>query len=169
MENPQLGQMMTDLIGRGALRKSTRTFLQGRIRDILLKIEKNQRSKFSEEIEIRSHLSVENVMPVNWEDHWPLEDGTIEDGVFADGANGKSPTANGKPLSIRIGRSQANEFCSEARQGNEGNRFRQTAQTAFRFGIERTEKGLSQDRQRQCRDVSGEDRHQNADEKHNTK
>ena len=53
-----------------------------RLQDILTKIEKAQRNKFSEEIDIKSRLTVEHIMPVQWEEHWPLSNGqkvTVQD------------------------------------------------------------------------------------------
>lgn len=50
-----------------------------RIREILMRVEEYERNKFSEKVVIKSALTIEHVMPVNWEEHWPLSDGTVVD------------------------------------------------------------------------------------------
>lgn len=48
-----------------------------RLQYILKRIEQAKRSKKSEEIEIRSSLSIEHILPVTWYEKWPLDDGRI--------------------------------------------------------------------------------------------
>jgi len=47
-----------------------------RVQEILKKIESFENCRFTEEIEIKSNLSVEHIMPQEWEENWPLSDGT---------------------------------------------------------------------------------------------
>jgi len=42
---------------------------------MLREIENNHRSKFSEDVVIKSALTVEHVMPQSWEENWPLQNG----------------------------------------------------------------------------------------------
>lgn len=46
-----------------------------RIQYILREIEQHQRSQKSEDVEIKSWLTVEHVMPQNWLEHWSLQSG----------------------------------------------------------------------------------------------
>jgi uncharacterized protein with ParB-like and HNH nuclease domain len=46
-----------------------------RLQYILKKIEQAKRCKKSEEVEIRSALSIEHILPVSWYDYWSLADG----------------------------------------------------------------------------------------------
>lgn len=45
---------------------------QSRLRYLFEAIEKAKRSALSEEIEIRSELTVEHIMPQKWQQHWPV-------------------------------------------------------------------------------------------------
>lgn len=45
---------------------------QARLRYLFEAIEKKKRSKWSEQIEISSELTVEHIMPRNWRTHWPI-------------------------------------------------------------------------------------------------
>lgn len=42
---------------------------------MLREIENNHRSRFSEDVVIKSALTVEHVMPQSWEEKWPLQSG----------------------------------------------------------------------------------------------
>ena len=48
---------------------------QARIRYILESIEMAKRSRKNEDIQIRSALTIEHIMPRNWKEHWPLQNG----------------------------------------------------------------------------------------------
>jgi hypothetical protein len=62
------------------LSKSVYKYLpSSRIEYLLKKIEVEMRSRKSEEIEIKSDLTIEHVLPIDWYDNWPLENGS--DGV----------------------------------------------------------------------------------------
>jgi len=53
-----------------------------RVRAVLESIERAKRQKFHETSQLSAGLTVEHVLPVHWEDHWPLPDGsrpTLED------------------------------------------------------------------------------------------
>jgi len=53
------------------------TMLQSsRTRAVLEEIEKTKRTKYHETTELAPHLTVEHVMPQEWQEHWPLPDGT---------------------------------------------------------------------------------------------
>ena len=47
-----------------------------RVGALLEEIEKSMRTKFNEDVEIKSRLSIEHVMPERWEKRWPLSDGS---------------------------------------------------------------------------------------------
>ncbi|MCE9649629.1 MAG: DUF262 domain-containing HNH endonuclease family protein [Parvibaculum sp.] len=54
------------------------TVLQpARTRAVLEEIERSKRTKFHETSELAPHLTVEHVLPREWQEHWPLPDGTI--------------------------------------------------------------------------------------------
>ncbi|KAF0233292.1 MAG: hypothetical protein FD177_1787 [Desulfovibrionaceae bacterium] len=56
---------------------------QPRLRYLFEAIEKAKRSMLSEEIEIRSELTIEHIMPQNWQEHWPVpEFGHVPEGEF---------------------------------------------------------------------------------------
>lgn len=55
-------------LGRGQYRQNR----QPRLRFIFEHIERAKRSSLSEEIEIKSALTVEHIMPQKWRDHWPI-------------------------------------------------------------------------------------------------
>ena len=60
------------------LQKRIYKFIPSRkIEGILKKIETFERNRFSEDVEIKSPLSVEHIMPKGWQAKWPLCDGTI--------------------------------------------------------------------------------------------
>lgn len=60
------------------------TLRAARTRAVLEELEVAIRSKFNEDIEIKSALSVEHIMPVRWEKSWPLADGTyLEEDAFS--------------------------------------------------------------------------------------
>ena len=46
-----------------------------RVRTVLEAIERTKRLKFHETHELKTDLSVEHILPSDWEDHWPLPDG----------------------------------------------------------------------------------------------
>ena len=46
-----------------------------RVRAVLEAIEREKRQKFHETDQLNADLSVEHILPSNWEDHWPLPDG----------------------------------------------------------------------------------------------
>jgi len=48
-----------------------------RLQYILKRLEQAKRSAKNEDIHIRSSLTIEHVMPVTWETHWPLPDGRM--------------------------------------------------------------------------------------------
>ena len=48
-----------------------------RLQFILKRIEQAKRSAKNEDIHIKSSLTIEHVMPVTWETHWPLPDGRM--------------------------------------------------------------------------------------------
>jgi len=48
-----------------------------RLQYILKRVEQAKRSAKNEDIHIRSSLTIEHVMPVTWETHWPLPDGRM--------------------------------------------------------------------------------------------
>ena len=62
---------------------------QPRLRYLFQAIEKAKRSALSEEIEIKSELTVEHIMPQSWKEHWPVPgfdhvpDGVINADQFA--------------------------------------------------------------------------------------
>ncbi|MBK6897503.1 MAG: DUF262 domain-containing protein [Alphaproteobacteria bacterium] len=47
-----------------------------RVRAVLEAIEREKRQKFHETDQLGADLSVEHVLPTEWEEHWPLPDGT---------------------------------------------------------------------------------------------
>ena len=53
-------------------RDQYKTARQPRLRYIFEHIEKAKRSKLSEEVEIKSALTVEHIMPQKWREHWPV-------------------------------------------------------------------------------------------------
>lgn len=57
-----------DWLGRDQYKSSR----QPRLRYIFEAIEKAKRSVLSEEIEIKSELTVEHIMPKSWRQHWPV-------------------------------------------------------------------------------------------------
>ncbi len=48
-----------------------------RLQFILKRIEQAKRSAMNEDIHIKSSLTIEHLMPVTWETHWPLPDGRV--------------------------------------------------------------------------------------------
>ena len=48
-----------------------------RLQYILKRLEQAKRSAKNEDVHIRSSLTIEHVMPVTWETHWPLPDGRM--------------------------------------------------------------------------------------------
>ncbi len=46
-----------------------------RVRTVLEAIEREKRQKFHETDQLNSDLSVEHILPSEWEEHWPLPDG----------------------------------------------------------------------------------------------
>ena len=46
-----------------------------RVRAVLEAIERDKRQKFHETNELNSDLSTEHILPVEWEEHWPIADG----------------------------------------------------------------------------------------------
>ncbi len=48
-----------------------------RVKAILESIERAKRQKFHETDQLSSHLSVEHILPSQWQNHWPLSDGEI--------------------------------------------------------------------------------------------
>ena len=48
-----------------------------RLQYILKRIEQAKRSAMNEDIHIKSSLTIEHLMPVTWETHWPLPDGRM--------------------------------------------------------------------------------------------
>ena len=46
-----------------------------RVRAVLEAIERKKRRKFHETDQLKTDLSVEHILPSDWEDHWPLPDG----------------------------------------------------------------------------------------------
>ena len=46
-----------------------------RVRAVLESIERKKRRKFHETDQLKTDLSVEHILPSDWEDHWPLPDG----------------------------------------------------------------------------------------------
>lgn len=53
-----------------------------RLQYILKRVEQAKRSAKNEDIHIRSSLTIEHVMPVRWEEHWPLTSGRIAKSSF---------------------------------------------------------------------------------------
>lgn len=54
-----------------------------RVGAVLVELEKAMRTKFNEDIEIKSKLSIEHIMPEKWEKRWPLSDGShLKEGAF---------------------------------------------------------------------------------------
>lgn len=47
-----------------------------RLRDILWELERSLRTKYSEDLQPPSQLSIDHIMPQNWQQHWPLENNT---------------------------------------------------------------------------------------------
>lgn len=45
---------------------------QGRLRYLFEALEERKRTKMSEVVEIKTHLTLEHIMPVKWREHWPL-------------------------------------------------------------------------------------------------
>src|SRR5690606_31722489 len=60
---------------------------QPRLRYLLEAIEKAKRTKLSEEVQIKSTLTIEHVMPRSWQEHWPLPDEALNRPGFAGGSN----------------------------------------------------------------------------------
>ncbi len=52
----------------------------GRTRSILEELEKAKRTRYNETTSLSEHLTVEHVLPVRWEESWPLPDGTLPTG-----------------------------------------------------------------------------------------
>lgn len=50
-------------------------FPSSRVRSFLKEIENELHTKLSEEVEIKSWLTIEHVMPLAWQEHWPLQSG----------------------------------------------------------------------------------------------
>ena len=46
-----------------------------RVRAVLEAIERQKRQKFHETNKLNTDLSIEHILPSDWEDHWPLSDG----------------------------------------------------------------------------------------------
>ena len=46
-----------------------------RVRTVLEAIEREKRQKFHETDQLNTNLSVEHILPTQWEEHWPLTDG----------------------------------------------------------------------------------------------
>lgn len=53
---------------------------QPRLRYILEAIEMAKRSSKNEDIQIKSALTIEHIMPKGWKEHWPLQNGELIDG-----------------------------------------------------------------------------------------
>ncbi len=47
-----------------------------RVRSILESLEKAKRGKYQENGQLNSNLSVEHILPIDWREHWPLDDGS---------------------------------------------------------------------------------------------
>lgn len=82
-----------------------------RVRAILEAIEQVKRTRFNEEIQLKGTLTVEHIMPVTWQNHWPLPNGEkptqeqISAALFADegGDSIESMIAKRKRLCNTIG------------------------------------------------------------------
>lgn len=53
---------------------------QARLRYILEAVETEKRSSKTEDIQIKSVLTIEHIMPKGWKEHWPLQNGEFIDG-----------------------------------------------------------------------------------------
>lgn len=58
-----------------------RTLPAGRTRSILEELEKSKRTRFQETTILAEYLTVEHVLPRQWEENWPLNDGILPTGA----------------------------------------------------------------------------------------
>jgi len=65
---PHDGEWKAAWLGNGQYKNNR----QPRLRYLFEAIEKAKRSSLSEEIEIKSELTVEHIMPQKWREHWPV-------------------------------------------------------------------------------------------------
>ena len=54
---------------------------QARLRYVLEAIEMAKRSSKNEDIQIKSALTIEHILPKGWKEHWPLQNGDYFDGT----------------------------------------------------------------------------------------